>query len=300
LPSLKWAEAISQLGRGFWVSASQMGVALMYGSDVLILGKVMGPALVVPYSCTGKLAGVLSNQPSVLMQAAVPGLSELKAGSSKDRLYQATVSLAQGMMLISGLMCSVVLVVNKGFVEWWVGAQRYAGFSLTCLILTQVILRHFNLIFVYSVFCFGYERRLGITVLVDGAVTAFSIWFLSSHFGYLGAAAGSLVGLFLVSLPLNVRALVKELEMPASRLVTPLLPWFWRFAVTVGICLGIVKVWNPHTLVQICVAGLLVSCLYIGILARPTLQTPLGMVLRDLTLQFIAKFRKDRPDLVMK
>lgn len=300
LPSLGLADAISQLGRGFWVSASQMGVVLMYGSDVLILGKVMGPAMAVPYSCTGKLAGVLSNQPQVLMQAAVPGLSELKAGSSKERLYQATISLAQGMMLISGLLCCVVLVVNKGFVEWWVGAQRYAGFALTCLILVQVILRHFNLIFVYSVFCFGYERRLGMTVLLDGAVTFVSIWLLSSHFGYLGAAAGSLVGLFLVSLPLNLAALVKELEMPVSRLLSPLIPWFWRFVVTVVICLGIVKVWNPHTLVQICAAGLLVACLYIGILARATLQTPLGAVLRDLTVQFIARFRKDRPDLVMK
>lgn len=302
LPSMNLGSAIPQLGRGFWVNANQIGVALLYGSDVLILGKIMGPALTVPYSCTGKLAGVLSNQPQLLMQAAVPGLSELKAGSSKERLYQVTVSLAQGMMLISGLLFCVVLVVNEGFVRWWVGPERYAGFGLTCLILFQVVLRHFNLTFTYAAFCFGYERRLAITVLLDGVVTAGAIWLLASRFGYLGAAAGSIVGVFLVSLPMNLSLLVKELEMPVSRLVSPLLPWLWRFALTAGACLALVKVWTPRTVPQFCLAGLLVCFLYVAVLARSTLQTPLGLLLRDLVTQFIGRFRKPkpRPDLVMK
>ncbi|HUI78994.1 MAG TPA: oligosaccharide flippase family protein [Bryobacteraceae bacterium] len=299
LPSVGVRQAIPQLGRGFWVSSGQIGTSLLYGSDILILGKVMGPTLLVPYSCTAKLAGVLSNQPQLLMQAAVPGLSELKAGSTKQRLHQVTVSLTQGMMLISGLLFCVVLVVNKGFVDWWVGAERYAGFALTCLILTQVIVRHFNLTFLYSVFCFGYERRLALTVLADGIVTASSIWFLSSRFGYLGAAAGSLVGAFLVGIPMNLVVLVKELDVPLSRLLSPLLPWFWRFVLTAGCCFGIVKIWSPHGVIQIALAGLLVSALYIGILARATMATPLGHLLRDLAMQFIGRFRKPKADLVM-
>jgi O-antigen/teichoic acid export membrane protein len=300
LPSIGLRQAIPQLGRGFWVSSGQIGTSLLYGSDILILGKVMGPTLTVPYACTGKLAGVLSNQPQMLLTVAVPALSELKAGSSKERLHQVTVSLAQGMMLVSGLVFCVVLVVNKGFVEWWVGAQRFAGFSLTCLILTQMIVRHFNLTFQYSVFCFGYEKRLALTVLADGIVTAASIWFLSSHFGYLGAAAGSLVGVFLVSLPLNLAALMKELEIPLRGLIGPLIPWFWRFALIALACLGIVRVWSPHSILQFCLAGLLVASLYIGVLARQTLQTPLGQQLRELTVHFIDRFRKPRPDLVAK
>jgi O-antigen/teichoic acid export membrane protein len=300
LPSLKLAHAISQLGRGFWVSASQVGTALMGGSDLLIVGKVMGPALAVPYSCTGKLAGVLSNQPFILLQNAVPGLSELKAGGSKQRLYEVTVSLTQGMMLISGLIFCVVLVVNQGFVQWWVGAQRYAGFALTLAILVLVLVRHFNLTLLYTVFSFGYERRLAITVLLDGVVSASSIWVLTTHFGYVGAAAGSLVGVFLISLPLNLAALVKELDMPLGRMLSPMVPWLWRFLLTVGVCLALLKIWTPHTVVQICLAGLLVGCLYIGILARSTLRTPLGLVLRDLATHFFSRFRKANPALVTK
>ncbi len=300
LPPLNLGSAIPQLFRGFWVSAGQIGVALVQGSDVLIVGKVMGPALAVPYSCTGKLAGVLSNQPQLLMQAAVPGLSELKAGSSKDRLYQVTLSLAQGMMLISGLLFCVVLVVNEGFVKWWVGPARFGGFALTCVILIQVILRHFNLIFTYATFCFGYERRLAITIFVDGLVTAAAIWLLCSRFGYIGAAAGSIVGVSLISLPANLSALVKELEVPVSRLVSPLWPWFWRFALTAGLSLALVKIWSPHTIIQIGLAGMLVGCAYIGILARPTLDTPLGHTLRDLATHFISRFRKPHTDLVTK
>jgi O-antigen/teichoic acid export membrane protein len=300
LPRLNLGSTIPQIFRGFWVSAGQIGVALVQGSDVLLVGKVMGPALAVPYSCTGKLAGVLSNQPQLLMQAAVPGLSELKAGSSKERVYEVTVSLAQGMMLISGLLFCLVLVVNEGFVRWWVGPERYAGFALTCVILCQVVLRHFNLTFTYATFCFGYERRLAITIFLDGLVTTGAIWLLTSRFGYLGAAAGSIIGVVLVSLPLNVAALVKELEMPVSRLITPLLPWFWRFALTAGLCLALGKVWTPTTVPQICLAGLLVTSLYVAVLARSTLRTPLGLLLRDLATQFVARFRKPHPALVEK
>jgi O-antigen/teichoic acid export membrane protein len=299
LPFVHLKEAFPQLGSGFWVSSGQIGTALLNGADILVLGKVMGPALAVPYSCTGKLATVLSNQPQLLMQAAIPGLSELKAGSTKARLYEVTVSLTQGMLLISGLLVCVVLMVNQGFVTWWVGTERYAGFALTCLILTQVLVRHFNLTLSYTVFCFGYERRLGMTVLFDGMVTAFSIWILCSHFGYLGAAAGSLVGVSLVSLPLNLGCLVKELEWPLSRLIRPLLPWFWRFVITVGICIGMLKIWSPRGVLQIALAGLLITAIYVGILARPTLETPLGHRLRDLAVHFISRLRKSNPELVM-
>ena len=300
LPRTKLSDAIPQLGRGFWLSASQIGVALMYGSDVLILGKVMGPSAAVPYSCTGKLAGVLGNQPQLLMQTAVPGLSELRAGSTKEKLYEVTMSLAQGMMLISGLLFCVVLVVNQGFVDWWVGVERYAGFTLTCLILVQVLARHFNLTLAYSLFCFGYERRLAITTLFDGTMTALSIWLLTARFGYLGAAAGSLSGVFLVSIPVNLIGLMKELGIPAGDLLKPLLPWSWRFVVSIGVCLGLVKVWNPHTVLQCILAAALVSVVYIAILAKTTLATPLGQLLRNLTMQLLGRFRKADPELVME
>ena len=49
------------LGRSAWVSLAQIAQVFLNGTDVLIIGKLLGPAAVVPYSCTSKLVTVLAN-----------------------------------------------------------------------------------------------------------------------------------------------------------------------------------------------------------------------------------------------
>jgi O-antigen/teichoic acid export membrane protein len=301
LPSIRISDAIPQLGKGFWISVTQLNHAFLAGFDILIISKVFGPSFVVPYSCTGKLASVLSNQPLLLMHLAVPGLSELKAGSTKERAYHVTASLSQGMMLLSGVVCCIILTVNKSFVGWWVGPERYVGFTVTALILLQMLVRHFNLTVGYAMFCFGYERRMAITGLLDALVTAAAMLALTPRLGYIGAAAGSIVGVCLVSLPINVTTLARELQVPLVRMVSPHWPWFWRFGLMAASCIVLMKIWIiPYTLMQIAVSAVLVTLFYLAILAQPIMRTRLGSYIRLGMADFLSRFERTRPDLVIK
>ena len=78
LPPLVWSTTRVQLEKGFWISVSQVATLLMANTDVLIVGKLLGPAAVVPYAVTGKLIMVLANQAQILMQTATPGLCEMR------------------------------------------------------------------------------------------------------------------------------------------------------------------------------------------------------------------------------
>ena len=60
-------------------------------------------------------------------------------------------------------MACVVLTLNEPFVSWWVGPDRFAGSGLTALLVFGMLLRHWNVSAVYTLFCFGHERRLAIT-----------------------------------------------------------------------------------------------------------------------------------------
>ena len=51
---------------------SQIAQVLLNGTDVMIIGALLGPAAVVPYACTGKLVSVLANQPQAILQSAAP------------------------------------------------------------------------------------------------------------------------------------------------------------------------------------------------------------------------------------
>ena len=217
--------------RSIWVSVSQIAQVLLNGTDVMIVGALLGPAAVVPYACTGKLVSVLANQPQAILQSAAPALSELRTTNDRGRLFQVSSALAQATLAVSGLVACVVLAVNAGFVRWWVGPEQFGGLTLTLLLLAAMIIRHFNTTNVYALFCFGHERRLALTGLADGVATLALSALLVRSFGLAGAPLGAIAGVVLVSAPLNLAALSRETGVSRGHIIATLGPWLWRFAV---------------------------------------------------------------------
>lgn len=281
LPNLSRSELSAQLGRGFWISATQVGQILQAGTDVLVISKLLGPAMVVPYVCTAKLASTLANQPQMLMQSALPGLSEMRTAESKERLYQVSTALSQGMLVLTGLLACVILVVNKAFVNWWVGPKLYGGFPLTCLILLQMVTRHWSLTFVYTAFSLGHEKRLAISTLVDGLTTAGAMLLLVRFFGYSGVVAGSIVGVCLTTLPITMVTVARELSLSADRLLRPFWPWCWRFVLVAMGSFLLARRWTPTSPLQMLALGAAIGIFYCAVLLRPILASPLGAYLRQ-------------------
>ena len=102
----------------------------MNGTDLLLIGALLGPEAVVPYACTGKLVTLLASQPQLLMATAVPAMSEIGA-SVHARSAVSGVHHHEPLLLIaSGAMACMVLTINGPFVSWWVGPDRFAGLAL--------------------------------------------------------------------------------------------------------------------------------------------------------------------------
>lgn len=263
--SVTWKESRSYLGRSLWVTVSRVASILINGSDVLIIGKVLGPLAVVPYVCTGKLISVLANQPQMLMDLALPGMSEMRYSESRERIQQASTALSQILLLFSGTLVCAVLVLNRSFVSWWVGAGQYGGFTLTVLIVALVLLRHWSRSLINTIFCFGYERWISIVSLVDGTVTITSAIVLVHFFGPIGAPIGGIVGVCLVSLPANLWALSRELNTSAGRLLLPIRGWALRMVLLATAAAFIQKsfAWHSFPLMAAIGAGTLLIYLLI-------------------------------------
>jgi O-antigen/teichoic acid export membrane protein len=274
LPDLPRGEILSFLGRGFWISVAQVAQVLLSGTDILILGRMLGPSSVVPYSCTGKLANVLANQPQLLMDSAMPGLSEMKVADSRESIFRVSTALNLGMLMLSGAVACVFVTVNKSFVASWVGPDQYAGFTLSWLIATNMLLRHWNLTATYTIFCFGYERQISLTTLIDGAVTVGTSIVLIKFLGLIGAPLGSMLGVCLVSLPRNLSALAAETGVSIFTLAASLWPWFWRFLIPALAGSVVVKLWAPHLSVLALIA-IAVSLLYVALMLPLAIRSPL-------------------------
>jgi O-antigen/teichoic acid export membrane protein len=280
LPHFRFGEVRSRLAQGLWVSAGQIAQVLLSSTHLVIIGKVIGPVAVVSYFCTEKLIAVLSNQPKLFIQTAGPALSELRAGSSTQHLFQVCTALCHAMLLASGGIVCAVLPVNEWFVGWWVGADEYGGFTLTVLLLSGMLLRHWNATTVYTIFAFGRDRRIAVARLLDGLLTVVVSIGLISWIGPVGAAIGSIVGVCIVSLPANLSALARELDISIFKAMQPLWPWFWRFAIATSVALLVTRLGRPQTLLLSLLWAIAVTAVYLLLMIPVVWRGPLAPYIR--------------------
>jgi O-antigen/teichoic acid export membrane protein len=270
------------LARAFWVAVSQTAQVLLNGTDILIIGALLGPAAVVPYACTGKLIAVLANQPQAILQSAAPALSELRPSGDRARMFQVSAALSQATLAVSGLVACIVLAANEGFVTWWVGPQQFGGAGLTLLMLAAMLARHFNTTNVYALFCFGHERRLALTALADGMVTIGAGAAFVALLGVPGAPLAALAGVLLVSVPLNLRALSAETGVEHGRLIASLGPWAIRFAVIAAIAAIAGRAVRSSTFPALVITVAAAGALYAAAVAGPVLRSSAGVYIQPL------------------
>jgi len=235
--------------RSLWVSVGQVAQALTNGSDILLVGRFLGTAAVVPYSCTAKLVTVFANHPQLLMHAAQPALTQLRGAGAKAQLLRASTVLSQAMLIMSGALVVIIIPSNHFFVHWWVGPAQYGGESLTLALTLMMLLRHWNVAAIFTLFCFGYEKQVSVTNLCDGLVTVVATPLLIWKFGMIGAPLASMIGAGLVSLPVNLRSLAFEMDLSVGAFVRPFAPLLARVLAMIAVAVAATMWFAPVTLV---------------------------------------------------
>ena len=271
-----WVDVRPYVLNAAWVSVAQVAQVLLTGSDLLMVGSLLGAQSVVLYSCTSKLTSVLANHPQLVMASATPALSELWAAGKRERLVELVTALTLAMLCVSGLIVCLTVALNQGFVTWWVGPQQFGGGTLTVLLATQLVLRHWNIALIYGLVAFGLERRVSITNLVDGAVSVVLGLVLIPVIGPAGPVVGSLVAVATTSLPFNLVALAARTEVTPASWVRGLAPWGWR-VVTLGTASAMLPlIWVPSTAIGLAVAAAGVSAIYLATMAHGLRHSPLA------------------------
>jgi O-antigen/teichoic acid export membrane protein len=270
LPKMSRQQVFEALTGGTWVSVAQIAQVLVAGTDLVIIGKFFGPAAVVPYACTQKLISVLQNQPQMIMEMAAPGLSQMKTSENSERIFRACSALSIGLLTASGLVGVVTLAVNHSFVSWWIRQPIFSGQLMTIVMVAGMLLRHWNHTSVYTIFALGYERRISITTLLDGAVTVLSGIALVRWLGPIGAPLGWIAGVSLVSIPGNLRALARELQLSMFTVASSVWPWCWRFLIVGALTATLGLRWRPNLPYIVATAG--IAGLLYGVVMLPMIM----------------------------
>jgi O-antigen/teichoic acid export membrane protein len=277
LAALSLRNARAFLARGGWIGLNQVAQALMAGTDLVIMGKVLGPAAVVPYAVTGKLAMVFGQQPQLLLQAAQPGLAELRTSETPERVLQAATALTTVVLVMSGLLLCVVLAVNHGFLVWWLGAPQWGGFTLTTLIVLRVLVGHWLVTISTVVFCFGHERRLAVTAMIDGIIAVGLTVVLVRALGPAGAPLAGIVAHGIISIPANLHAISRDVRQSVLSLIGALWPWAWRFALLAATALLAGTRWTPTSVPALAFVSTLTAGAYAIVMVPLVLRPPVSL-----------------------
>ena len=271
-----WSEVRPYMQSAAWVSVAQVAQVLLSGSDLLMVGGLLGAQAVVLYACTSKLTTVLANHPQLIMASAAPALSELWASGQRGRLVDLVTALTLAMLTLSGLVACLTLALNGAFVTWWVGPLHFGGGTLTALLVIQLILRHWNITVIYGLVAFGHERRVSMTNLVDGVVSVVVGLLLVPVIGLAGPIVGSLVAVVAVSLPSNLLALAVRADVTPSAWVRSLAPWAWRVVILGSASAMLPFFWVPSTVAGLVLCATAISVVYLVTMAHGLRQSVLA------------------------
>jgi O-antigen/teichoic acid export membrane protein len=280
LPRVARSEGVAKLSRGFWVVISQLASALLTGTDVVVIAALLGPAAVVPFAITDKLVNLSGNIPFHLMISAQPALSELRTSADRDRLRNACTALTHAVLLVSGFLAVIIVAVDRGFVEWWVGAPQFAGSAVVIWLAAAMLFGHWTTTTVFTLFSFGYERLISITTILNGVLTLGGTVLLTRLYGLVGAPLAATVGFIVVGLPAHLFAIARETGTTVLATLASLVPWAWRLTLLMAGAAVVAKVWVPRSFFTLAGTSIAVAAAYVALMHPLAMREPLGTYVR--------------------
>lgn len=280
LPQLSLIEARRILGQGLWVTIQQLAYTLLNGTDVLVVAGVLGPAAATPYVMTDKLLTLSGNVPLQIVMSGQPALNEIRAAGDMARVSRVMNALSQAVLVTSGLVATVVIAVDRGFVAWWVGTTQFAGLRVVVALACAALLGHWVAATGSGLFALGRERLYAINLAATGTVTlALALWLTRSS-GLLGAPVASILGYSLIALPTNIIALARATETPTFDALRAVASWAWRFALLV--CAAVISshVWKPASLAAVVATAAGFTIAYAAIMMPVLTRGPLSTYVR--------------------
>lgn len=274
------AEVREQLGAGFWIVATQLSSVMVNSFDVIVIAAMLGADAVVPYTITDRLLTMFGNLTLQINVAAQPALTELRTSKERHRLADVCAALLQTSLLSTGLVLTLVVFVNQGFITWWVGAHDFAGPYVSLLLALGALACLWFGTTNYALFAFGYEKRILVSTGLSGAVTVgLGVW-LTHVVGLAGPPIGMIVGSGLLGIPLNLNWLARETGTTVKAQLRGLLPWAWRFALVLGTGFVVGHRWPPTTFLSLAAASIGSVLLYGAVMFPLVLRHPVGMYVR--------------------
>jgi len=174
---------------GSWIAAASVLACLLLYFDQWILSFLLGVGLLPFYTVPVNLLNRLSIFPSSLTQTLFPAFSAMNAKSEWTRIDDYFVRSHRYLLTIMIPICFILFVWGPEILRLWLGASFAAHASLALRVLTVgVLIGQLAPLSGSLLEAVGRPDVLVKLYLVELPFNVALVWFLTKHFGIVGAA----------------------------------------------------------------------------------------------------------------
>ncbi len=215
---------------------ADLGFMIAYQSDSILVGTLLGPALVVPLSLLQRIAGTLQTLLGAQNAPLLPHLMRLHAASADAEIAAVYLTQMRRFGGIAVIFAWGMCCCGRDVVAVWVGPGLYAGtvvnLCVAAAFLTVALYRPAGLVLC----AMGEERRCGLHAIAEAVLNVILSIVLLSRIGVAGTVLATAVSQFFVThLPLAARLHRKLGLTPRVYFTSVVRIWLGSFAILAAV-----------------------------------------------------------------
>jgi O-antigen/teichoic acid export membrane protein len=213
-------------------------------SDNIIISFFMGAGPVTAFFITQKVGNMMQQQLQHLSNSSWAALSQLHYQGKHEQFNARVLDLTELIAFSSGVVLSIVCLLNFSFVSLWTGTNTFSGAAVTNL--TSINAGLFSILSLWS-WCFAatnLTQKMVTMSIAQGIVNIIASLILTKYLGITGPLYGTLIGYAGVSLFWKSTVLSKTFGINFLQLT---MAWFKPMVPPLGAMLIYLGIYgSPH------------------------------------------------------
>jgi O-antigen/teichoic acid export membrane protein len=259
LKQANWRRASELIVFSFYAFLSMVGDHLRFYTDSVVIGRMLGLALVTPFSVATRLMFMFRQ---ILIAVASPFsgvMSELDGQGRDEELRKYFLRATRLTAILSFFLASLLVLEGKPLIHFWVGDRLLSSYRLLLILLAGYVITLAQQPSADVVIAKARHQLRGWTTLLEGSGNLILSIYWARSYGLTGVALGTAVPMLIVQIFVQ--------------------PWY---------ALWVLRL-SPWRYLKEALARPMVVCILfigVGLLTRPAIQETVGVFLLNGLWQF--------------
>lgn len=198
--AFRWGRARELASFGFYSFLMNTGDYFRFYTDSVVIGRVLGAALVTPFNVAGRLMGYFRMGIGALTTPFNPRMSEIEGRGDRSELRQTFLRATRIATLFSVFVSSLLLLNGKALLSLWVGDRFVENFDLLMVLTLGYVCAMAQRPSTQLAYAQGRHRVLGLWTLGEGVANILLSVYWAHRYGLMGVALGTTVPMLVTNL----------------------------------------------------------------------------------------------------